>query len=248
MEEFFTAGADHTYYCNFCSKGYKKDNGFTNLMAHLNNQHPDYVKVYALNHPALGNSGEGASHFLATESAKTIWHWIRKVVLLPLPFSAVENEIAREGCLYKGIDVDTLKKWMKLLKEYLIERVLKPQLNKNIGKFPIIFDGWSHGHEHYLALFSSYFDDKGCLQTPMLSCSVPEDIDEGTVFAEDLDDDNKFFGFTSADLFDMINLTLHDEYDMRLPDDEGNLTTEISADNIKDLICCLISDNCSTNR
>jgi hypothetical protein len=82
----------------------------------------------------------------------------------------------------------------------------------------------------------------------LLSCSVQEDIDEETQFIADIADDDKFFGFSANDLFDMIMHCLHDEFDLKLPDDEGNRTIELTAENLSELIAFLASDNCSANR
>ena len=54
--------------------------------------------------------------------------------------------------------------------------------------------------EHYLAVFATCVDDSGVVKTPMLSCSVPEDMDEGTLLDEDLDDSEKYCGL----MFDMV--------------------------------------------
>jgi hypothetical protein len=41
---------------------------------------------------------------------------------------------------------------------------------------------------------------------------------------------------------------LHDEFNLKLPDDEGNRTIELTAENLSELIAFLASDNCSANR
>jgi hypothetical protein len=48
----------------------------------------------------------------------------------------------------------------------------------------------------------------------LLACGVQEDVDEHTEFAEGLDEDNKYFGFTAEDLFDMICTCLVADYDI----------------------------------
>ena len=77
----------------------------------------------------------------------------------------------------------------------------------------------------------------------MLSCSVPEDMDEDTLFDEGLEDEEKYWGFTAADMFDMMMLTLHDEYDFRLPGNE-----EINGENINQFVAFFVCDNCSANK
>ena len=60
---------------------------------------------------------------------------------------------------------------------------------------------------------------------------------------EDLVDSDEYCGFTSADIFDMMMLTIHDENDFRLPNNE-----EITVDNIKEFVAFFVCDNCSANR
>jgi hypothetical protein len=90
-------GEEKSWSCNFCEKILSKDNGYSNLVSHLNKQHPDYIKIYDVQQ---AGKAEGVSTldkvWLVTEDAKKIHFWMRKVVLLPAPFSYVENPIARE--------------------------------------------------------------------------------------------------------------------------------------------------------
>jgi len=164
-----------------------------------------------------------------------------------LPFIAVESKVMREGCKYKGISHHTLKKYMFLLKEYIIFKKIKPELLEHTGHLGAVFDGWSYGDEQYLAIFASYVDKQGIVRNPMLSCSVHEDIDDQTLW-DDVSEDDKFFGFTAEDLFDHLMLTFHDEYDLRLPDANGDYTIELTADNLKEFFGFFVCDNCNTNR
>lgn len=248
VQEFFKDIGNGKRECELCRKSYSKDNGYSNLMSHLQKQHTDYAQIYNVNHPTVIVSSQGSidNFFGGSSTAKKIWHWIRKVVLIPEPFSYVENPIAREGCVYEGITSETLKKYMIILKNYIMFKKIKPELqmpNNKIRNFGIVYDGWSYESEHYLAIFATYIDDNGIVKTPMLSCSVPEDLDENTRYDENLEDSLKFFGFTASDLFDMLMLTLHDEYDFRLPNHE-----ELDADNINQFVSFFVSDNCSANR
>jgi len=90
-------GEEKSWSCNFCEKILSKDNGYSNLISHLSKQHPDYMKIYDVQ---AGKAESGVSTldkmWLVTEDAKKIHFWMRKVVLLPVPFSYVENPIARE--------------------------------------------------------------------------------------------------------------------------------------------------------
>ena len=98
---------------------------------------------------------------------------MRKVVLIPEPFIYVENPIAREGSAHDGISSETLKKFMCILKNFIIFKKIKPEIQiaeDKFRNFGIIYDDWTHDSEHYLAMFATYIDDDGIVKTPMLSC------------------------------------------------------------------------------
>ena len=67
------------------------------------------------------------------------------MVLIPEPFSYVENPIAREGSVYEGLTVKTLKKYMTILKNYLMFVKIKPEIQiargDKIRNFGVVFDG-----------------------------------------------------------------------------------------------------------
>jgi hypothetical protein len=87
--------SEKNYSCNLCDKTLAKDNGYSNLMAHLNRSHTDYAKIYDVQR-GQDSSATLDKIWAATEDAKKIHFWMRKVVLLPEPFNYVENPIARE--------------------------------------------------------------------------------------------------------------------------------------------------------
>jgi hypothetical protein len=253
---FFGAVVDKVgiFKCQLCESEIKKDNGYSNFLCHLKNKHKDYQKIYEMGKVADSSATTLDKFWTVSDEAKKIHFWMRKVVLMALAFSYVENPIAREGCVHPGITTVTLKKHIQLLMRYIIHCIIKPEL-VTAKTFVLVHDGWSGqagSTEHYLNLWSSAMvpDKHGVprLINRLLSCSVAEDINDGTIFDEDLNETEKFFGFTAADLFDMIMLTLHDEFDFRLSDEDGNLTVELTADNIKDLIDAVVSDNCNVNK
>ena len=216
------------FICELCKKSFAKGNGETNLISHLLNSHsPEYLEKYEERHPVIVKQRTIQDIYGGSDTAKRIWFWIRKVVLIPLPLISVENDVMREGLLYKGITHHTLKKYMTLLQRYIIFEKIKPELLKNIGCFGAVYDGWSHQDEHYLAIFATYLDEDGVVKTPMLSCSVGEDMDEDTISDAELGENEKKIGFTANDLFDHLMLTFHDEYDLRLPDEQGNHTIQL---------------------
>ena len=193
---------------------------------------PEYLERYAENHPLIERQRTIQNIYGGSETAKRIWFWNRKVFLIPLLFISVEIEVMREGLAYRSITHNTLKKVYDTLKRCIIFEKINPHLVKNTGRFGAIYDRRSYEDEHYFAVFSSYCDEDGVVKTPMLSCSVGDDMDEETLFSAQLDENDIFFGFTADNLFYHIMLTFHNEYDVRLPDEHGNLTIELMVEKL----------------
>ena len=59
-----------------------------------------------------------------------------------------------QGVVYKGISTETLKKYIALVKSYIIHKIIKPELEK-AKCLGLRNDGWTVVSEHYLALNSS---------------------------------------------------------------------------------------------
>jgi hypothetical protein len=252
--EFFTRDKDDADFvqCNLCTMRYKcpTGQGWTNAFNHLKSgAHPEYAELYN-RRIADKNISSISGAFGASEKAKSIHFWIRKIVFLNLPFSHVEESLAREGHKYKPISVESLKKYMHLLKAEVVSRI-KKQLIK-AKTFGIAHDGWTHGSDHYLglfALFTEEVNDQFIVREPLLSCAVQADIDEDTVFDEAIEDSDKYCGFAAEDIFDMIMDTLVNVYDLKAPDPgTGELNQPLTAYTFKNLVEFQASDNCSTNR
>ena len=115
-------------------------------MNHLKAQHSDYVRIYDVKHPTI-----------VSTQTKQIWYWMKKVVIIPEPVTYVENPIERECSAYDGISSDTLKKYMCI---FIMFKKIKPEIqiaDDKFRNFGIIYDGWTHDSEHYLAMFASFF-------------------------------------------------------------------------------------------
>jgi hypothetical protein len=74
------------------------------------------------------------------------------------------------------------------------------------------------------------------VQEILLSCSVAEDINDDTEFVEDLDEEDKVFGFSADDWFDNIVDAL------------GVYGVKLTVENCSNIIEFFSADNCSTNR
>ena len=73
------------------------------------------------------------------------------IVSLHLPFNTVEKEKARFYCTPKPISIKTLRKYLSLM-TIAIEKKIS---NAFSDQFGLIFDGWSSGSAHFVALFAA---------------------------------------------------------------------------------------------
>ena len=101
IDEFFklTDPRDATKkICDLCKKS-KDAKMFSNLFSHLTSCHStQYEAAYKDRHPEINSQRNIRDIYGGSNDAQRLWFWIRKVVLIPLPFTTVESEVMREGC------------------------------------------------------------------------------------------------------------------------------------------------------
>ena len=166
-----------------------------------------------------------------TPFAANVAKWLVWVVMDDLPFSFVERERTRQNTTLENISVKTLMKYFHLLvakTRDILKRILP-------GHFGIVYDGWSIGSEHYLALFAVWSQGK-IVHKQLLSCFVQDDLDEETEYLQGVDINEQVFGLTAEDQYDCIYGTL--------------LDYGFSAEDLEHKECLIeffCGDNCSTN-
>lgn len=154
--------------------------------------------------------------FNVPAKVKNMYSWIELMVMRNLPLTSVDDELFRRASCYDPVSSNSLKKYMELLCRKM-EDELRTILPMNFG---IIFDGWSEGNDHYIALFACY-DHKGEAKTPLLAFQPLPDYDA----LKETD-----YQLTAAAHKDFINSTL--EFYQREPE----------------ALTFLVGDNCSTNK
>ena len=132
-----------------CGKTLKrrKGSGWTNLVNHLNAQHPgwDYDKAQQ----SIDSTGA------TTSKVVTIYSWMEWICVSMKPFTFCTDPLTRKYSKLENISVNTLKKYMDLTVKHVegkISRLLPEQ-------FALILDAWSSNSVHYLAVFASFPDD-----------------------------------------------------------------------------------------
>ena len=228
---FVTNATDATaHVCSLCNASKKQNtrNGYSNLIFHLQAEHPDYKTVLA------ARQAGGPMDIYIRSSKKAMWihSWIQLVISQNLPFSFVNAPLVRKFSNLRSISDKTLQKYMKLLREKCQQKIRK----KLPPTFGIMFDGWSHGSEHFIALFAIFADKDGTVVEILLACGVLDDVDDDTAFVDGVAAKDQKFGLTAADIFDYIVMVLAD-YNINVTKDNFNTVVEF-----------ISADNCATNQ
>jgi hypothetical protein len=132
-----------------CGKDRKKVRGWTNLLEHIQRHHAETFEE------AKKPDGAAITHFFRKKD-KNLFAWVEWIVTDLLPFSFCEKPTTRTFCRLESISTESLIQAMRKLQISVENRIrdLLPSL------FDIMFDGWSSGGTHFLAVFAVYPDPK----------------------------------------------------------------------------------------
>ena len=132
--------------CKICIKEkiVKKGSGYTNTASHILRMHHDTYSEFMAKEKTLPLS------FMAPKQMAAL-QWIDMIVSLNLPFNTVEKGKARFYCTPKPISIKTMRKYLSML-TVAIEKKISIALPDQFG---LIFDGWSSGSAHFVALFAA---------------------------------------------------------------------------------------------
>ncbi|KAL3672005.1 hypothetical protein V7S43_019082 [Phytophthora oleae] len=154
-----------------CGAVRKRTNGrgYTNLMQHIRREHPAFAEEMLAATP--GETGS-LVHYVR-HSAQNTFGWLEWVVKSNLPLSFCESTLARRYTNLEPVSVETLRRVM----EAVTRSVERSIADKIPDRFGLIFDGWSHASEHFVAVFACYEVD-GAVRCPLL-CMAPLVNEEG---------------------------------------------------------------------
>jgi len=159
-DSFFTRiendeGPTNDWICQCEALRSVKGSGYSNFTSHLKKKHPEgYEKAVEYYKKADNLSQLDVAPFSLWYPEKSIkvYGWIEFVALALQPISVVENDRITKHIKYGSLSVKSLKKYMNLLAEK-VEKKLAEILP---SKFALIFDGWTAGDTHYVALYASF--------------------------------------------------------------------------------------------
>lgn len=193
---FRKSSKEHYWDCKFCSDlagktlktlKQKKGTGWSNLFNHIKTDHSDYSDIM---------KNQAASAFTIPKKVHDLYGWIKFIVKTNQPFSIIDDDEARIAISYDNVCSNTLKKYMDLLC-----RKVEDSLRKDLPeRFGIIFDGWSEGSDHYIALFACY-ESENVTKTPLLAFQPIPDYDaeiEGSEYRLNAEAHQEFINSTLA--------------------------------------------------
>lgn len=118
-------------------------------MAHVNKDHAETIAAL-VNTPQ--DEQVGLFRFFQPKKGKNVFGWMEIVILGLRPFSTVEDKIIRRYVNLEPLCVNTFKKHT----DALVKRVEEKIQTLLPDRFCLVFDGWSCGDTHFLAIFATF--------------------------------------------------------------------------------------------
>eukprot|EP00171_Calliarthron_tuberculosum_P001888 IDg1888t1 len=182
-ELYFTPDINGYWKCKCGKKRKKAATSYENLLSHIRAVHPEHVDLLD---DSTTNQVTMDTYF-RTEKAKNYFGWFDLVINCMLPFSFVQNQVAHEHVKHGQMSLSTFMRYLPILTRHVEEKIR----NKLPEKFALVFDGWTSGSTHFLAVFASYSNiEPGECSVRLLAFSPFED--ESTFNA---DNHVKFFEY-----------------------------------------------------
>lgn len=150
--------------------------GFTNLVNHVRELHPEEFKqaqqgaifvsesvgsnndnirsntLRRQSNPCSPSNSEIPTHFLWKKNTIKLHGWLEYIIHNLCPFSSCEKEDLARHIRYDRVSLKTLLKYVDLLTKSVEQKI------SNIlpDKFALMFDGWSTNDAHYIGIFAVF--------------------------------------------------------------------------------------------
>lgn len=228
-----------------CNAEYTYSGGWTNMGKHILNCHKEILLNLigtntSLKKRALREDGQTSLenyYAYVSPTARLYSDWLQLIIFENLALDSCDHQ--RHPVLAKYMSLEsmsrnTLKKYLLLLHKFLLKKI------KNMlpSKFAVMFDGWTIGTEHYLGVFAVFMDTTSKKKRVLIGCMVADDVDENDEYTDGIQDSDKHFGLTAADMFEHLADMLKEL---------GYTEEDVNADELKNIIQCLIGDSVSAN-
>ena len=132
---------ENIFRCKECHGTYKSKNGYSNLISHATSHQGWLEKIVAAK-----TTGGPLDQFICRKvstKAFNLFRWIEQCIMNDEPFDFVENPYVRKNSRNEPISVNTLIKYMELVRGK-VEIKLKALINGVSPKrFGLVFDYWT---------------------------------------------------------------------------------------------------------
>ncbi|ETP22338.1 hypothetical protein F441_04320, partial [Phytophthora nicotianae CJ01A1] len=149
---FFGPQSEGLHRCKLCGTDRKQlpGTGYSNLLSHLRSRHEDFRAQYNTHHR---NPERPLEIFgFVSEETSHRYHWLRWVVERSMPLSEVDDERTRAMAKWRATNSKAVKADMIMVAPKL-GSVIEEEMENEIG---IMYDGWTHGTMHYVAVYGIY--------------------------------------------------------------------------------------------
>ncbi|KAF0706983.1 hypothetical protein AaE_013834 [Aphanomyces astaci] len=146
-----TSPGSSVWVCKCGKHRTQNGSGYSNLTSHIEREHPEFVHYDALD-PATQQSVFAS---LTPKPVQAVHGWLTWITASLMPFSFCENDMARRFTTLATISVKTLMKWMHAMCRWM-ENKISETLPES---FAIVYDGWTSGSTHYVAMFATFSND-----------------------------------------------------------------------------------------
>ena len=132
--------------------------GYTNFVSHVMSHHSNDYKLlleeYENGQLQSSSQRYSTSSFFYSQRSHQLHCWLDLCINGLLPFSIVNNDVFKRNVRFQAMSINTLQKYIEKL-----TRVVEKKISKLLpSRFAVIFDGWSAGTTHYVAVFASFPD------------------------------------------------------------------------------------------
>lgn len=137
--------------CGSCRKGVRQGPaGYTNLCNHINHHHD--TEIAKRMRDAINGKRKCFDALTYPRKTITAHAWLECIIMCLLPFSFCENHTIRRHFRHEGISRRTIMNYLQKLTAKVEEKIkaLLP------SRFAIVFDGWSVGDTHFVAIYATF--------------------------------------------------------------------------------------------
>ncbi|RLN32399.1 hypothetical protein BBJ28_00018242 [Nothophytophthora sp. Chile5] len=166
---FFTDCGGGLFSCKECGKIRKQTpgTGYTNLMSHLAAKHPGYVQTFEASQQSCSQTLQ--AHGFVDQRTMEVYKWMEWIIARNLPICEVDDPLTRSLASVDPVSSKTLLRYMRHVAARVGEKISAAMGDS----FGLMFDGWSCGTLHFVAIYG-IFERDGRLQQPLLSLSHAE--------------------------------------------------------------------------